>query len=73
MICILYKPGSDWYVHDWLSRQNCTENKNEDIAEMKHSVDTVSTITDMLFCMLIEDTQEATQNDVHLQELEGVL
>ena len=47
------------------------ENKDEEITGMKLSIDTVSTTTDIPTCMSVNNIQEVTQNDTHLQDLKG--
>ena len=66
---ILYKPGPDTLTGDWLSSHNHAKNKDEEIAGLKSSINAISTATDILICMSIQDIQEATHNNVHLHEL----
>ena len=47
------------------------ENKDKDIKYMNLSIDAVKTITDILSSLSIHAGQEATQNDMNLQELKG--
>ena len=35
---IIYKPGPDLFIVDWLSRQNHSENKDEEIPGMQLSI-----------------------------------
>ena len=57
-ICIQYKSGPDLNIADWLSRQNHTENKDEEIESMKLSI---FSTTDIPTCMSIQNIHEATQ------------
>ena len=67
--CILYKPGADLYTANWLSRQNNTENKDEEIKGIKLSIGAIKTVTDISICMSVPDIQEATWNAIYLQEM----
>ena len=61
----MYKLDPGLYTLHWLLRQN----KDEEIAGMNLSTDAVNTMTDIPACISIQDIQEATQNDIHLQAL----
>ena len=41
-MCILYKPGPDLYMVNWLSHQNHTENRDQEIAGMNVSIHTLA-------------------------------
>ena len=64
---IIYKPGPDLFIVDWLSRHNHTENKDEEIPGMDIKVDAIQTATDIPECMSIPQLQQATAQDNHLQ------
>ena len=42
---IFYKPRSDLFMADWLSQQNCKENKDEEIKGMQISVNAMQLTT----------------------------
>ena len=66
---ILSKPGTDLFMADWLSRQNCKENKDEEIPGMQLNIDAIQTATNIPDCMTIQELQQATSQNGHLQEL----
>ena len=66
---IIYKPGPDIFIADWLSRHNHIEGKDKPIKDMDIWVDTIQCATDILECVsVVEIQQESTQDD-HLQKL----
>ena len=46
-----------------------TENKDEEIVEMRLTIDTISTMTGIYTHMPVQDIQKAIKNDKHSQEL----
>ena len=44
---IIYKPGLDLFIANWLSRQNHTENKDEEIPDMPLNIDAIQTMTNI--------------------------
>ena len=68
-IRILYKPGPDVFIVDWLLRHNHTGNKDTVIPGMTLNIDTVNMMTDNPACMSVNEIQEATQKDAHLWQL----
>ena len=40
---IMYKPGPDFYIADWVSWSNHTENKDQEITRISINVSTIST------------------------------
>ena len=48
--CISYKPGPDLYILGWLSWNNHTENKDQEITGMNIKVHAISTEVDILIC-----------------------
>ena len=58
-VCILYKPGLDVYIGDWLSKHSHTEGKNQKVAGMNINVHTLSTELDITVCTSIEDIRNA--------------
>ena len=65
----IYKPGSDLYITEWLSRNNHTEDKDQEITGMNINANAISTAVYMPVCTLIEDIEAATCEDGHLQKL----
>ena len=43
-VCIIYKPGPDLYIVEWLSYNNHTENRDQEITGMKVNVHATSTL-----------------------------
>ena len=66
---ILYKPGPETYIADWLSWHNHQEGKDEPIQDMDIRVDAIQNATDILECISISQVQEATAQDEHLLHL----
>ena len=50
---IIYKPRPDLFITDWLSRQNHSENKVEEIPSMQLSINTIKMTTNTPECMLM--------------------
>ena len=63
---ILYKPGLDLYIADWLSYHNPTENRDQEIAGVSISILRISTAVDIPVCISIEDIRAATGEDTEL-------
>ena len=57
------------YIVDCLSRQNYTQDKDEEIAVMKLSIIAIDTMTNIPVRMTMQYIWEAVLNDLHLQEL----
>ena len=62
---IIYKPGPELFIADWLSWHNHTENKDEEIHDTR--MDAIQTSTNVPECMSIQQIQEAIAQDEHLQ------
>ena len=69
-VCILYMPGPDLYILDWLSHHNHTKNRDQEIAGMSFSIHTLSKAIDVPVCTLIEDIRTATIEDAELPMLQ---
>ena len=63
---ILYKPGPEIFIADWLSCHN-HKDKAEPIKDMDIRVDAIQSMTDISECMSILHTQQTTVQDEHLQ------
>ena len=63
---IIYKPGLDLYIMDWLSPNNHAENKDKDIAGTSMKVSAIITSVNMPVYMCIEDIQAVTHEDGYL-------
>ena len=63
---ILYKPGPEIFIADWLSRNNHAEGKDKHIVDMEVQVGTIQSSVDMPECISIEEIQHASLQDVHL-------
>ena len=65
---IIYKPGPDIYIVDWLSRQNNAENKDGETAGMQLRINAIDATTNIPAYLTIQHIQEATLNDIHLKD-----
>ena len=70
---IIYKPGPDLFIADWLSREHHKENKDGEITGMQLNVDVIQTTTNIPDCMMIQQLQQATSQDNHLQHLKDYI
>ena len=66
---IRYKPGLKLYSADLLSCHNHKENKDREIWGLSINVNTIIPTTNLPMCTSIQDIQEATSQDAHLQDL----
>ena len=66
---VIYKPGPDIFIADWLSRHNHVEGKDQPIKEMELWVDVIQTTTDMSECLSMTDLQQASSQDSHIKKL----
>ena len=64
---IIYKPGPEIFIADWLLRHNHREWKDKPIKGMEVQVDTIQTIMDMLECVSMAELQQASSLDNHLK------
>ena len=62
-VIIIYNPGPDLLIADWLSRQNHRKNKDAEIPDMLLNIVTVQTTTNIPDCMKICKLQQATSQD----------
>ena len=68
-IHILYKPGPELYIPDWLSCHNHIANKEQEIAVMSVIIHTIISQVEVLIHISIEDIKVATREDAGLQML----
>ena len=66
---ILFKPGPELYIADWLSHSNHIEDMNQEIIEINVNIPTISTTVDIQICTSIEEKRTAISQDVDLQLL----
>ena len=64
---ILYKSGPEIFIADWLSQHNHKENKDEAMCGMDIREDAVQSLMDVPQWMLIQQKEQATAQDEHLQ------
>ena len=64
---IIYKPGTQIFIADWLSRQNHKEGKDKPIQDMDIWGDAIWAMTDLPECISIPEVQQASSQDDHLQ------
>ena len=70
---IIYTPGPDHFMANWLVWDNQREGKDSEIPSMKFSIDIMHILTDIPPCMLIKDMQQATHQDDHLQNVKDYI
>ena len=70
---IIYKPGLELFIADWLSRQNHKENKNAEIPGMQLNIDATQTITNIPDCMTIQQLQQTNSQHDHIQQLKDYI
>ena len=70
---IIYKPGPDIFIADWMSRHNHTEGKDKPIKGMEIQVDMIQTVKDIPECVSMAERQQASSLDNHLQQLKGII
>ena len=66
---IIYKPGLEIFIADWLSRNNNVEGKDKPIKDMDIWVDSIQNSIDMPECISMEEIQQALSQDDNLQQL----
>ena len=70
---IIYKPGSEIFIADWLLQHNHTEGKDKPIKGMGVQVGTIQTAMDMPECISMAEIPQALSLDNHLQQLKGII
>ena len=70
---IIYKPGPEICVADWLLRHNHAEGKDKPIKGMDIQMDAIQIATDMPECVSMAEIQQASSLDNHLQQLKGII
>ena len=70
---IIYKPGPEIFIADWLLRYNYTEGKDKPIKGMGVQVDAIQTAMDMPECVSTAEIQCASEQDNHLQQLKSLI
>ena len=66
---IIYKPGPEFFIADWLSRNNHVEGKDKPIKDMDVHMDVIQNSIDMPECVSMAEIQQASSQDEHLQQL----
>ena len=66
---IIYKPGPEIFIADWLSRHNHIEGKDKPIKGMDVQVDAIQSATDMPECISMAEIQQVSSLDDHLQQV----
>ena len=62
---ILYKPGPELFIADWLLHHNHEEGKDKPIGDLDIRVDAIQTTTDI--CISISQIQHTMAQDENLQ------
>ena len=70
---IIYKPGPDIFIADWLSRHNHTEGKDQPIKGMEVWVDVIQTATDMPESLSMTELQQVLSQNDHLHKLKNII
>ena len=70
---IIYKPGPEIFIADWLLRHNHAERNNKAIKGMDILVDTMQNAMDMLECLSMADIQQVSSQDNHIQQLKSLI
>ena len=70
---IIYKPGPDIFIADWLSRYNHIGGKDMPIKDMDIWVDAIQSTTDIPECISVMEIQQASTQDDHLQKLKNLI
>ena len=70
---IIYIPGPEIFIADWLSRHNHMEGKDKPIKVMDVQVDTIQAITEMPECIPVVEIQQVSSTDNQLQQLKGII
>ena len=68
-IRILYKPGLQLYISNWLSRQNHNEGTAENITDKNLNINAIKICTDISECIIVEAIRHETAADDHLNTL----
>ena len=66
---IIYMPQPKIFIADCLSQHNHEEGKDKLIRDMDIRIDAIQSATDILECVSIKQTQQASVQDEHLQHL----
>ena len=70
---IIYKPGPEVFVADWVSRHNHVEGKDRPIEDMEMRMDTIQNVTETPECVSMAEIQQASTQDDHLQHLKSFI
>ena len=70
---MVYKPGPEIFIADWMSRHNHAEGKDKPIKGIDIWVDAIQTAMDMSDCVSMAEIQQASSLDNHLQQLKGII
>ena len=60
---IIYKPGPDLFILDWLSRQNYNKDKDVEILGMQLGISAIQTTANIPECMTMHELQQVTFQD----------
>ena len=63
---IIYKPGPDIFIAEWLSRQKHSKDKDAEILGLQLGINIIQTTTNISECMTIHELQEVTCQDKHM-------
>ena len=72
-VCILYKPGPQLYIADWLSQNSNAESREQEITVMHVNMHAINSTVDSQICTFIEDMQTSTNEVLDLQRLKAYI
>ena len=70
---IIYKPGLEIFIADWLLRHNHMEGKDKPIKGMDVQVDAILAVMEMPECISVVEIQQSSSTNNHLQQLKGIM
>ena len=70
---IIYKPGPEIFIADWLLRHNHRKGKDKQIKGMDVQVDAIQATMEMPECVSVAEIQQASSLDNHLKQLKDIM
>ena len=64
---IIYIPGHEIFIAEWVSRHNHIEGKDKPVKDMDVCVDTIQSVMNMPACVSMAEIQQASAQDNHIQ------
>ena len=60
---------TNFFMADWLPRQNYNENKDEEIKGMQININAIQLTINVPYCMTFNELKDVTSPDQHLKQL----